>query len=150
MILINLLPHREAARKLRRDIFNVSLGASALAGGLIAVGIFLWFQAQIAEQRLQLVLQLLEIDFGKRLRFRSHIRAYFLTGIGDAAAAAAVAGSGADAAAEAACKAFSASLERTRRTRMLKLATRFCSRAFNAIVLPVISTSSGLANQGVA
>lgn len=51
MILINLLPHREAARKLRRDIFNVSLGASALAGGLIAVAIFLWFQAQISVQQ---------------------------------------------------------------------------------------------------
>ncbi|MDO8451071.1 MAG: PilN domain-containing protein [Rhodoferax sp.] len=51
MILINLLPHREAARKLRRDIFNVSLGASALAGGLLAGIIFLWFQAQISGQQ---------------------------------------------------------------------------------------------------
>lgn len=51
MILINLLPHREAARKLRRDIFNVSLGAAALVGGLIAGVIFLWFQAQISGQQ---------------------------------------------------------------------------------------------------
>ncbi len=51
MILINLLPHREAARKLRRDVFNVSLGVSALVGGLVAGIIFLWFQAQIAEQQ---------------------------------------------------------------------------------------------------
>lgn len=51
MILINLLPHREVARKLRRDIFNVSLGASALAGGLIAGTIFLWYQAQISGQQ---------------------------------------------------------------------------------------------------
>lgn len=51
MILINLLPHREAARKLRRDIFNASLGASALVGGLIAGIIFLWYQAQISEQQ---------------------------------------------------------------------------------------------------
>ena len=51
MILINLLPHREAARKLRRDIFNISLGASALAGGLLAGIIFLWFQAQISGQQ---------------------------------------------------------------------------------------------------
>lgn len=51
MILINLLPHREAARKLRRDIFNASLGASALVGGLIAGIIFLWYQAQITEQQ---------------------------------------------------------------------------------------------------
>lgn len=51
MILINLLPHREAARKLRRDIFNVSLGASALAGGLLAGIIFLWYQSQISGQQ---------------------------------------------------------------------------------------------------
>ena len=51
MILINLLPHREAARKQRRDIFNASLGASALAGGLLAGIIFLWYQAQISGQQ---------------------------------------------------------------------------------------------------
>lgn len=51
MILINLLPHREAARKKRRDIFNVSLGASALVGGLIAGAVFLWFQSAISVQQ---------------------------------------------------------------------------------------------------
>lgn len=51
MILINLLPHREAARKHRRDVFNVSLGASFLAGGLIAGVIFLWYQSRISEQQ---------------------------------------------------------------------------------------------------
>jgi len=51
VILINLLPHREAARKRRRDIFNISLGASALFGGLIAGGIFLWYQAAISVQQ---------------------------------------------------------------------------------------------------
>ena len=51
MILINLLPHREAARKLRRDVFNASLGAAALAGGLLAGIIFLWYQAQISGQQ---------------------------------------------------------------------------------------------------
>ncbi len=51
MILINLLPHREAARKQRKDIFNLSLGAAALAGGLIAGGIFLWYQTQISIQQ---------------------------------------------------------------------------------------------------
>ena len=50
MILINLLPHREAARKLRQDIFNASLGASTLVGGLLAGIIFLWFQTQISGQ----------------------------------------------------------------------------------------------------
>ncbi len=51
MILINLLPHREAARKRRRDVFNISLGTAALAGGLIAGGVFLWYQAQISSQQ---------------------------------------------------------------------------------------------------
>lgn len=50
MILINLLPHREAARKQRQDVFNVSLGVSALAGGLIAGIVFLWLQSQISSQ----------------------------------------------------------------------------------------------------
>lgn len=51
MILINLLPHREAARKRRRDVFNVLLGGSALLGGLISGAIFLWFQAAISVQQ---------------------------------------------------------------------------------------------------
>ncbi|WPC65767.1 PilN domain-containing protein [Rhodoferax ferrireducens] len=51
MILINLLPHREAARKLRKDVFNVSLGLAALAGGLLAGIIFLAFQSQISDQQ---------------------------------------------------------------------------------------------------
>ena len=50
MILINLLPHREAARKKRQDVFNVSLGVSALTGGLIAGIVFLWLQGQISSQ----------------------------------------------------------------------------------------------------
>ncbi len=51
MILINLLPHREAARKRRRDVFNVSLAASAIFGGLIAGAVFLWYQAAISVQQ---------------------------------------------------------------------------------------------------
>ncbi len=51
MILINLLPHREAARKKRKDVFNVSLAMSALLGGLIAGSIFLWYQAAITSQQ---------------------------------------------------------------------------------------------------
>ncbi len=50
MILINLLPHREAARKRRRDTFNVSLGASALLGGLIAGCGYLWIDSEISAQ----------------------------------------------------------------------------------------------------
>lgn len=51
MILINLLPHREAARKRRKDLFNIGLGLSALTGGLLAGLVFLWFQAQISAQQ---------------------------------------------------------------------------------------------------
>ena len=51
MILINLLPHREAARKRRKDMFNASLGLAALTGGLIAGCIFLWFHAQVSDQQ---------------------------------------------------------------------------------------------------
>lgn len=53
MILINLLPHREAARKLRRDVFNISLGASLLLGALLAGLIYVWFQSQISGQQEQ-------------------------------------------------------------------------------------------------
>jgi len=51
VILINLLPHREAARKRRKDVFNFALGASALAGGVIAGVIYLWLQGQISAQQ---------------------------------------------------------------------------------------------------
>jgi type IV pilus assembly protein PilN len=50
VILINLLPHREAARKKRREIFYVSLGASAVLGGIVAGIIFSWYQAAISSQ----------------------------------------------------------------------------------------------------
>jgi len=63
VILINLLPHREAARKRRRDVFNVSLGISALIGGLIAGAIFLWYQAAISTQ--QGVNSVLEVEIKK-------------------------------------------------------------------------------------
>lgn len=51
MIRINLLPHREAARKLRRDIFNVSLGIAIFVGGLVSGAIFLWYQAAVNVQQ---------------------------------------------------------------------------------------------------
>ncbi|PWW48532.1 PilN domain-containing protein [Melaminivora alkalimesophila] len=51
MILINLLPHREAARKRRREAFQVTMVLSALAGLAIAGLIYWWLQAQIAEQQ---------------------------------------------------------------------------------------------------
>ncbi len=51
MILINLLPHREAARKQRREFFFVTLGIAVLLGGLISGGIYSWYQTQITGQK---------------------------------------------------------------------------------------------------
>ena len=51
VILINLLPHREIARKRRKDVFHVSLGVAALIGGLVSVAVFLWFQSAITVQQ---------------------------------------------------------------------------------------------------
>lgn len=51
MILINLLPHREAARKRRRETFYATLGAAALLGGLIAGAAYVWYQSQISGQQ---------------------------------------------------------------------------------------------------
>jgi type IV pilus assembly protein PilN len=62
VILINLLPHREVARKKRQDVFNFSLAASALAGGLLSGVIFLWYQGQIDSQQSQNVILEKEIQ----------------------------------------------------------------------------------------
>ena len=51
MILINLLPHREAARKRRREVFFVTLGLAALAGVLICSVTYSWYLTQIESQR---------------------------------------------------------------------------------------------------
>lgn len=51
MILINLLPHREAARKRQRELFFAQVGGAALTGGLIVGLIFTWFQSQISTQQ---------------------------------------------------------------------------------------------------
>jgi type IV pilus assembly protein PilN len=51
VILINLLPHREAARKRKRETFYATLGLSALLGGMVAGAIFLWYAAQISDQQ---------------------------------------------------------------------------------------------------
>ena len=51
MILINLLPHREAARKRRRETFQAIMLASALAGLAIAGLIYWWFQMQITDHQ---------------------------------------------------------------------------------------------------
>jgi type IV pilus assembly protein PilN len=51
MILINLLPHREAAKLKRKESFFVSLAASAMLGALLAGLIFVGYQVQITEQQ---------------------------------------------------------------------------------------------------
>lgn len=51
MILINLLPHREAARKRKREMFFISLGIAALIGGLICGATYSWYLAQIEAQQ---------------------------------------------------------------------------------------------------
>lgn len=51
MILINLLPHRELARKRRREMFYVALAGSVAAGCLVAAGLYLLMQNKISTQR---------------------------------------------------------------------------------------------------
>jgi type IV pilus assembly protein PilN len=51
MILINLLPHREAARKRQKEQFFTQLGLSALLGGIICGAVFTWYQGQISNQQ---------------------------------------------------------------------------------------------------
>src|SRR5690606_5794524 len=50
MILINLLPHREAARKRQKDQFFTQLALAAMLGGVICGVVFTWYQGQISNQ----------------------------------------------------------------------------------------------------
>ncbi|ARU06001.1 fimbrial protein [Comamonas serinivorans] len=50
MILINLLPHREAAKLRRKRDFNVAMFAAILAGVALAFLGYLWLQSQLADQ----------------------------------------------------------------------------------------------------
>ncbi len=51
MILLNLLPHREAARKKKREQFIASVVLAALVGVGISLLAFSWYQATIYNQR---------------------------------------------------------------------------------------------------
>jgi type IV pilus assembly protein PilN len=51
VILINLLPHREAARKRRKEIFQATMFGSFLIGLVIAGAIYWWFQMMITTQQ---------------------------------------------------------------------------------------------------
>ncbi|KRA06477.1 PilN domain-containing protein [Acidovorax sp. Root568] len=53
MILINLLPHREEARKRRKEAFQATMFASFLLGLAIAGAIYWWFQVMITDQQNQ-------------------------------------------------------------------------------------------------
>lgn len=51
VILINLLPHRDAARRRKRELFFIALGTAALIGGLICGAAYSWYLAQISAQK---------------------------------------------------------------------------------------------------
>ena len=51
MILINLLPHREAAKKRRKEQFQINLVLAAVSGLLIAGLIYWYFQVRIEGQQ---------------------------------------------------------------------------------------------------
>jgi len=51
VILINLLPHREEARKRKREAFYASLGLSAVLGVVVAGAFFLSYQSSIGLQQ---------------------------------------------------------------------------------------------------
>lgn len=51
MILINLLPHREEARKRRKEAFQATMFASLLCGLVIAGAVYWWFQMMITDQQ---------------------------------------------------------------------------------------------------
>ena len=51
MILINLLPHREAARKRRKEAFQVIMFMAAVLGVLIAGAVYMWYQNKIETQQ---------------------------------------------------------------------------------------------------
>lgn len=51
MILINLLPHREVARKQQREFFQATMFVALLIGLAISGAIYWWFQTVIDEQQ---------------------------------------------------------------------------------------------------
>ena len=51
MILINLLPHREAARKRRKEVFQATMFLAVVVGALIIGGIYSLYQLKISDQQ---------------------------------------------------------------------------------------------------
>ncbi len=79
MILINLLPHREAARKKRKEQFIAMALGSALAGGAVAFLVSLWYQHELDSQRsknayLQAETQKLELQIKDIASLRTEIQ----------------------------------------------------------------------------
>ena len=79
MILINLLPHREAARKRRKEQFVMMVGGAALAGAMLAFLFSLWYQHEIDIQReknayLQSETQKLELQIKDVASLRAEIQ----------------------------------------------------------------------------
>jgi type IV pilus assembly protein PilN len=76
MILINLLPHREEKRRLRKQAFFVGLGLSAVAGAVIVA---LWFGVQMrmitAQQERNSVLQAAIVKLDEEIKDVSALRA---------------------------------------------------------------------------
>ncbi len=62
MILINLLPHREATRKRRREAFQMTMFGSFVLGLLISGVIYWFYQMMIADQQQQNALLTREIQ----------------------------------------------------------------------------------------
>jgi type IV pilus assembly protein PilN len=80
VILINLLPHREAARKRRRETFYATLGLAAILGVVLAGATYLWYQAQISSQQaknnlLQTSIAKLEIEIKEISTLQAEIAA---------------------------------------------------------------------------
>lgn len=79
MILINLLPHREAARKKRKEQFIAMALGAALAGGAVAFLVSLWYQHELDSQRsrnayLQAETQKLEVQIKDIASLRTEIQ----------------------------------------------------------------------------
>jgi type IV pilus assembly protein PilN len=51
MILINLLPHRELAKKRRKEEFYITLGMAFVVGCLFSGAGYLWYDEQISSQK---------------------------------------------------------------------------------------------------
>ena len=69
MILINLLSHRETARRRRKEEFNASLGVAALLGALLSALNYLWFQSQIeSQQQINHTLQAANSQFDSQIK----------------------------------------------------------------------------------